>query len=92
MTAKAISMAIRHYQSDNGGTLPKDLQELIPNYFGPARELLSPLAPDSTEPGYEYFGGPGKDIKPTDRLLQGKFPALDGTRAVSYGDGRTVRE
>jgi hypothetical protein len=92
LNAKQISVAIQIYRHDNGGNLPKDLQELLPKYLGDAKLLLSPLAPGSTEPGYEYFGGPDKDLKPADRLLQGKFPALDGTRAVSYGDGRTVRE
>lgn len=92
VNAKQIQMSIRMYEHDNKGRKPKDLTELVPRYLDDVKGLRSPLAPDSVEVGYEYFGGNNGESKSTDRLLQGKVRAFDGTRVVIYRDGRTVRE
>ncbi len=96
MNAKQIGVAIRVFENEYARH-PKDLHELVDSNprrmkFIEPSALLSPLLRGSTEPGYEYFGGPGKKILSSEIILRSKVPAFDGTRAVVYGSGKAVRE
>lgn len=89
--AKVIGVACRAYAAEHNGLYPADLKQLVPEYDD-GKNLVSPLATDTDQPSYEYFGKNHTENSPVKLILKGRFTTSDGRRSLVYSDGNARLE